>query len=152
MPAPMKRSEAKEQIRAAIIARLEAELGTGNRLEGIEGVHDGERVRLVPELPALFLIRENETVTQQRIHQTMDYELSILAMAAGDDPDLVLNESEKWAAEATAIVTAAPRNLGLPFVNDCKFVRSVPVSGPHTDGRRAATVDVIVVTYTILQQ
>lgn len=148
----MKRSEAKKQIRAAVNTRLTDALNTGQRLDGLRGVYDGERVRVFPELPALFVIRENEIVTQQRIHQTFDYDLSLLAIVTNDDPDEGLDEAEKWAAEASAIVTASPRDLGLPFVNDVKLIRSVPVSGPHTEGRRVGSVDVVQITYTIVQQ
>lgn len=152
MPQPMKRSVAKKQIRDAVKARLTDALGAGNRLEDLEGVHDGERVRLIPDLPAVFLVRELENVVQQRIHQTIEYELSLLAIVENDEPDVGLDEAEEWAAEASAIVTAEPRDLGLQFVNDCKLIRSVPVSGPHTEGRRSGSIDVIQVTYTILQQ
>ncbi len=148
----MRRSEAKQQIRDAIFARLRKELHSNGRLTGLKGIHDGERVRLVPELPAVLVIRENEIVSQQRIHQTFDYELSLLALVTNEDPEEGLNEAEHWAAEASFIATQNPRNLGLSFVNDAKLIRSVPVSGPHTEGRRIGSVDIIQVTYTIVQQ
>ncbi len=147
----MKRFEAKAQIREAIFNILRTAMLADGRLVGIKGIYDGERVRGIPELPAIFVIREDETVTQQRIHQTMDYELSLLAIVTDDDPDVGMNTAEKWAAEASAIVQSN-RTLGLKFVNDVKLTRSIPVSGPHTEGRRVASVDVIVVTYTIVQQ
>ncbi|KKN20729.1 hypothetical protein LCGC14_0932490 [marine sediment metagenome] len=148
----MKRSEAKRQIREAIFARLRKELHSGGRLTGLKGVYDGERVRLLPELPAVFLIRESEVVSQQRIHQTFEYELSFLALVTNEEPDVGLDEAEDWAAEASFIATQNPRNLGLPFVNDAKLIRSVPVSGPHTEGRRIGSVDIVQITYTIVQQ
>lgn len=151
MPTPMKRSEAKAQIRAAILALLQSELAPGNRLTTVRGVYDGERVRSIPELPAIFLIRENENVTQQNIHQTIDYDLSLLAIVSSDDPSDGLDEAEALAAEASAIATAS-RDLGLRFVNDCKLISSTPVSGPHTERRRVGAIDLIRVTYTILQQ
>ena len=147
----MKRFEAKAQIRTAVFKALRKELVSGGRLTGVKGIYDGERVRSIPELPAIFVIREDETVTQQRIHQTMDYELSLLAIVTDDDPDIGMNTAEKWAAEASAIVQK-DRTLGLKFVNDVKFTRSTPVSGPHTEGRRVGSIDIIVVTYTIVQQ
>ncbi|KKK60462.1 hypothetical protein LCGC14_3024150, partial [marine sediment metagenome] len=48
---------AKQEIREAILAVLQAATEGGGRLTGVKGVYDGERVRLVPELPAIFLIR-----------------------------------------------------------------------------------------------
>lgn len=152
MPIEMKRSEAKAAIRAAILAKLEGELGDGNRLDGIEGVHDGERIRVAVDLPALFLVREDETVTQHRIHETNDYQLSIVALVAHDDPSLGLDEAESWVDEAIGIVTAERRGLGLQFVNDVKYVRGVPVSAPHTGGRKVGSVGVFTVTYTIVPQ
>lgn len=143
------RYEAKKQIRGAILALLEAAVGPGERLDGVATVADGERVRVIPELPGVFLIRETETVTQARIHETIDYELSLLAIVADDDPSDGLDEAEKWSAEAAAVVLA-DRHLGLDFVNDAKFVRGIPVSGSHTDGRRAGSVSVISITFTIL--
>ncbi len=148
----MRRSVAKKQIRTAIIDRLKGELTGGGRLTGLKGVYDGERVRLAPEFPCVFLIREDELVVQQQIHQTFDYELSLLAIVADDDPDVGLDLAEHWAAEASFIATQEPRNLGLKFVNDAKLMRSIPVSGPHTEGRRVGSVDVIMVTYTIVQE
>ncbi len=145
------RWRAKQEIRDAIFKVLRAATKSGGRLTGVTGIYDGERVRLVPDLPAIFLIREDETVTQQQIHQTMDYELSLLAMVTDDDPDKGLDAAEKWASEASFIATQ-DRALGLSFVNDAKLTRSIPVSGPHTEGRRVASIDVIVVTYTIVQQ
>lgn len=143
------RYDAKRQIRAEILARLEAEIVANGRLDGVKTVADGERVRSIPELPGVFLIREGETVTQERIHETIDYELSLLAIVTNDDPEEGLDEAEKWSAEATAVVLA-DRHLGLDFVNDAKFVRGIPVSGAHTEGRRSGSVSVITVTFTIL--
>ncbi|KKL51595.1 hypothetical protein LCGC14_2293880 [marine sediment metagenome] len=147
-----KRSEAKKEIREEILRRLKAELKGGGRLTGLKGVYDGERIRLAPEFPCIFLIREDELVSQQRIHQTFEYELSLLAIAVDDEPDVGLDKAEHWAAEASFIATQAPRDLGLAFVNDAKLMRSIPVSGPHTEGRRVGSVDVIMVTYTIVQE
>ena len=147
-----RRSEAKKEIRAAIIERLRDELTGGGRLTGLKGVYDGERVRLTPEFPCVFLVREDELVVQQRIHESFDYELSLLAIAVADEPEEGLDEAEAWAAEASFIATRAPRDLGLQFVNDVKLMRSIPVSGPHTEGRRVGSVDVIMVTYTIVQE
>ncbi len=148
----MRRSLAKKQIREAILKRLRAELTGGGRLTGLKGIYDGERVRLAPEFPCVFLVREDELVSQQRIHQTFEYELSLLAIVAADEPDEGLDEAEHWAAEASFIATKEPRSLGLKFVNDAKLMRSIPVSGPHTEGRRVGSVDVIQVTYTIVQE
>ncbi len=147
-----KRSEAKKEIREAILKRLRDQLKGGGRLTGLKGVYDGERIRLAPEFPCVFLIREDELVSQQRIHQSFEYELSLLAIVANDDPDVGLDQAEHWAAEASFIATASPRNLGLQFVNDAKLMRSIPVSGPHTEGRRVGSVDVIQITYTIVQE
>ncbi len=147
-----KRSEAKKEIREAILKRLRGELKGGGRLTGLKGVYDGERVRLAPEFPCVFLIREDELVSQQRIHQTFEYELSLLAIAVDDDPDVGLDKAEHWAAEASFIATRHPRDLGLQYVNDAKLMRSIPVSGPHTEGRRVGSVDVIQITYTIVQE
>ncbi len=147
-----KRSEAKKEIREAILKRLRDELKGGGRLTGLKGVYDGERVRLAPEFPCVFLIREDELVVQQRIHESFDYELSLLAIDVDDDPDVGLDKAEAWAAEASFIATRAPRSLGLQFVNDVKLMRSIPVSGPHTEGRRVGSIDVIMVTYTIIQE
>ena len=146
------RAEAKKEIREAILARLRAELTGGGRLTGLKGIYDGERVRLSPEFPCVFLVREDELVSQQRIHQSFEYELSLLALVAADEPDEGLDEAERWAAEASFIATKDPRDLGLAFVNDAKLMRSIPVSGPHTEGRRVGSVDVIQVTYTIVQE
>ncbi len=147
-----KRSEAKKEIREAILKRLRDALKGGGRLTGLKGVYDGERVRLAPEFPCLFVVREDELVVQQQIHQTFDYDLSLLAIAVDDDPEVGLDKAEHWAAEASFIATQAPRDLGLPFVNDAKLMRSIPVSGPHTEGRRVGSVDVIQITYTIVQE
>lgn len=143
------RHDAKKQIRDAVLARLNAAVGIGLRLEGVETIADGENVRGVPDLPGVFVVRETEVVTQARLHETIDYELSLLAITANDDPEEALDEAEKWSAEATAVVLA-DRHLGLEFVNDAKFVRGIPVSGAHTEGRRAGSVSVIQVTFTIL--
>ena len=147
----MKRAEAKAQIRASILDRLRAELEPGGRLEGLDGIYDGERVRSIPELPAVFLIRESESVEQSRLHEMIDYELSLLAIVSDETPDAGLDAAEWWAAEASAVLTTGDRTLGLPYVNDVKLIRSVPVADPYTGRRRVATVDTIHVTYTILQ-
>ena len=146
------RAKAKKEIREAIFARLRGQLSGGGRLTGLKGIYDGERIRLAPEFPCVFLIREDEQVSQQRIHQSFEYELSLLAIVANDDPDEGLDEAEHWAAEASFIACESPRDLGLQFVNDAKLLRSVPVSGPHTEGRRVGSIDVIQITYTIVQE
>lgn len=145
----LKRYECKRAIRSEILSRLNDAVVAGGRLEGVETIADGERVRSMPTLPGVFLIRETEEYVQSRIHETIEYELSLLAIVANDDPDVGLDEAEKWCDEAAAVVMT-DRNLGLPYVNDVQLVRGIPVSGPHTERRRVAAVSVIKVTFTII--
>ena len=143
-----KRYEAKQEIRQAVLNRLKEAAETGGRLEEVDSVVDRDRVRGVPHLPGIFLVREDERITKQSIGENVDYTLSLLVLVTHDQPDEGLDLAERLRDEAVTVVCQG--RLGLDYVSEVTPIEGMSPSPGQEDGRRIGSIGVIKVSYQII--
>lgn len=152
MPVTVTLNQAVDQILTAIRDRLVAATAPGGLLEDAATVVLGDRERLRPTLPALWVAAQEATATGQTVGAQESWVLpvALVALVQSDSTEQAYRLAGSLAARARQEILAE-RQLGLPFVRDTASAGFRPAQERQVDSRRlytaAATIRVQLTVY-----
>lgn len=155
MPGPteIRLDDALTQIvdHAHQVATVAAVDGGGGLLDGLKAVVKGERSRVRPDPPYLWVAVGAATATHKRaLHETWEAALLLSAFVRSEQPEEGWMEAFQWAARARSVVLADRSPAGLPFVEDIQSAELGPL-GQFAPSRKFGAFARVTVRFALVE-
>lgn len=149
-PTQIRLDAALSQVIDSIHTAVTDATGTGGLLDGIKAVVKGDRSRVRPDTPYLFVTTGGWRVMQGRaLHHTYELPVLLTAFVLAEEPEDGWMDAQVWAARAQSVVLA-DRSLGLAFVEDTQPAEGV-ILGKFPASRKFAAAARLNVRISIVE-
>ncbi len=139
--------DALDAIVTELVSLVQAEVDRGSqgRLESVQSVVRGDRVRPLPEMPSVWVMSGDAVNdnTSQGLAEMWSFDVILAALVTGEDPEVQYREATRLAARTRSVVLRN-RGLDLPYVRDIVSVRMEPSGPRHTDRKGLFWADAVV--------